>query len=35
MRRFRGAQAFSDRIICVDDLLRDRKQLRGAVAEIV
>ena len=29
------AQAFSDRIICLDDLLRDRKQLRSAVAEIV
>jgi len=29
------AQAFSDRVIRVDNLLRDRKQLRGAVAEIV
>lgn len=29
------AQVFLDRVICLDDLLRDRDQLREAVAEVV
>ena len=29
------ARAFSDRVICLNDLLADRDQLRGAVAGIV